>query len=63
LKALEVFENPEVYDLEFVDQSGTSSRFAYLVRPDQIINVETTDQNKPFTIRREAEGEQDENQR
>ena len=34
---VEVFESPsEAYDLEFVDESGRSSRFAYSVRPDQI---------------------------
>ena len=34
---VEVFETPsEAYDLEFVDESGRSSRFAYSVRPDQI---------------------------
>lgn len=31
------FDEPEeAYDLEFVDESGTSSRFAYSVRPNQI---------------------------
>ncbi|HST21737.1 MAG TPA: DUF4926 domain-containing protein [Blastocatellia bacterium] len=31
------FDEPdEAYDLEFVDESGTSSRFAYSVKPDQI---------------------------
>ncbi|MEK6410447.1 MAG: DUF4926 domain-containing protein [Acidobacteriota bacterium] len=29
-------EPDEAYDLEFVDESGTSSRFAYSVRPNQI---------------------------
>jgi hypothetical protein len=43
---IEVFENPEAYDLEFVDQSGTSSRIAYSVRPNQIINVDTATQNE-----------------
>lgn len=34
---VEVFDNPdEAYDLEFVDESGTSSRFAYSVKPNQI---------------------------
>ena len=34
---VEVFDTPsEAYDLEFVDESGRSSRFAYSVRPDQI---------------------------
>lgn len=34
---VEVFETPsEAYDLEFVDESGRSSRFAYSVRPEQI---------------------------
>ena len=35
-----VFDEPdEAYDLEFVDESGTSSRFAYSVKPEQIINI------------------------
>jgi tetratricopeptide (TPR) repeat protein len=35
------FDEPdEAYDLEFVDESGTSSRFAYSVRPEQIVNVD-----------------------
>ena len=34
---VEVFDTPsEAYDLEFVDESGRSSRFAYSVRPNQI---------------------------
>lgn len=34
---VEVFDTPsEAYDLEFVDESGRSSRFGYSVRPDQI---------------------------
>ncbi|MEK6325120.1 MAG: DUF4926 domain-containing protein [Acidobacteriota bacterium] len=33
------FDEPsEAYDLEFVDESG-QSRFAYSVRPNQILNV------------------------
>src|SRR5437660_496922 len=40
---VEVFDNPnEAYDLEFVDESGTSSRFAYSVKPDQIRKVDET---------------------
>jgi hypothetical protein len=32
-----VFDKPdEAYMLEFVDESGTSSRFAYAVKPNQI---------------------------
>lgn len=35
------FDEPdEAYDLEFVDESGTSSRFAYSVRPEQIRNID-----------------------
>jgi tetratricopeptide (TPR) repeat protein len=35
------FDEPdEAYDLEFVDESGTSSRFAYSVKPDQIISAD-----------------------
>ncbi|HJQ70960.1 MAG TPA: DUF4926 domain-containing protein [Blastocatellia bacterium] len=35
-----VFEKPdEAYMLEFVDESGTSSRLAYAVKPDQIKTV------------------------
>lgn len=30
-------EPDEAYDLEFVDESGTSSRFAYSVKPNQIL--------------------------
>jgi tetratricopeptide (TPR) repeat protein len=34
---VEVFDTPsEAYDLEFVDESGRSSRFAYSLRPNQI---------------------------
>lgn len=34
---VEVFDTPsEAYDLEFVDESGRSSRFGYSVRPNQI---------------------------
>ena len=37
---VEVFEEPEeVYILEFVDKSGTSSRLAYGVKPNQIKTV------------------------
>ena len=37
------FDNPdEAYDLEFVDESGTSSRFAYSVKPNQISSVDET---------------------
>jgi tetratricopeptide (TPR) repeat protein len=36
-----VFDEPdEAYDLEFVDESGTSSRFGYSVKPEQIINID-----------------------
>jgi tetratricopeptide (TPR) repeat protein len=35
------FDNPdEAYMLEFVDESGTSSRFANVVKPEQIINID-----------------------
>lgn len=38
---VEVFDKPsEAYDLEFVDESGTSSRFAYSVKPNQIRRVD-----------------------
>jgi len=38
---VEVLDDPEeVYILEFVDESGTSSRLAYWVKPDQIINID-----------------------
>lgn len=34
------FDEPdEAYDLEFVNESGTSSSFAYSVKPEQITNV------------------------
>jgi len=34
---IEVFDNPEeAYMIEFVDESGTSSRIADVVRPNQI---------------------------
>jgi hypothetical protein len=37
------FSNPdEAYDLEFVDESGTSSRFAYSVKPNQIRSADET---------------------
>lgn len=40
---VEVFDNPdEAYDLEFVDESGTSSRFAYSVKPCQIRSANET---------------------
>lgn len=36
------FSEPnEAYDLEFVDESGTASRFAYSVKPEQIVNIDT----------------------
>lgn len=39
---VEVFDTPsEAYDLEFVDESGRSSRFGYSVRPNQIKASET----------------------
>lgn len=39
---VEVFDRPsEAYDLEFVDESGRSSRFAYSVAPNQIKSSET----------------------
>src|SRR4051794_5906921 len=35
------FDEPdEAYDLELVDESGTSSRFAYSVKPEQIKSTE-----------------------
>jgi hypothetical protein len=35
------FDNPdEAYDLEFVCESGTASRFAYSVKPTQIIRID-----------------------
>ena len=37
------FDNPdEAYDLELVDESGTSSRFAYSVKPNQIRSADET---------------------
>jgi tetratricopeptide (TPR) repeat protein len=33
-------EPDEAYDLEFVDESGTSSRFAYSVKPEQIVKID-----------------------
>ncbi|MEN3332402.1 MAG: hypothetical protein V7641_1767 [Blastocatellia bacterium] len=40
---VEAFDNPdEAYDLEFVDESGTSSRFAYSVKPNQIRSADET---------------------
>jgi len=40
---VEAFDNPdEAYDLEFVDESGTSSRFAYSVKPSQIRSADET---------------------
>lgn len=37
---VEVFDQPEeAYILEFVDESGTSSKFADWVRPSQFINA------------------------
>src|SRR5947209_5600765 len=37
---VEVFDDPEeAYVLEFVDESDASSKLAYGIRPDQIINV------------------------
>ena len=39
--AVEVFDSPtEAHDIEFVDDSGRTSRFAYSVRPDQLRRVE-----------------------
>jgi tetratricopeptide (TPR) repeat protein len=38
---ISAFDEPEAYDLEFVDESGTSSRFAYSVTPDQIENLDS----------------------
>ena len=35
-------ESEEVYILEFVDKSGTSSRLAYWVKPHQIIRVKAS---------------------
>ena len=41
---VEVFDNPsEAYDLEFVAESGRSSKFAYSVRPTQIRSVSERD--------------------
>src|SRR5215212_7500893 len=38
---VEVFDNPEeAYVLEFVDESGESSKLAYGVKPDQFENIE-----------------------
>jgi len=38
---VEVFDKPEeAYIVEFIYDSGASSKLAYGVRPDQIINVE-----------------------
>lgn len=40
------FSDPdEAYDLEFVDESGTSSRFAYSVKPNQIRTEEEVAKN------------------
>jgi tetratricopeptide (TPR) repeat protein len=40
---VEVFDKPdEAYDLEFVDESGMSSRFAYSVKPSQVRSAEET---------------------
>ena len=37
---VEVFDDPEeAYMLEFVDESGASSRLAYGVKPNQIKNI------------------------
>jgi tetratricopeptide (TPR) repeat protein len=36
---IEVFDDPEAYDLEFVDESGTSSKFGYSVKPESLINI------------------------
>jgi hypothetical protein len=37
---VEVFDNPEeAYMIEFIYDSGNSSKLAYGVKPDQIINV------------------------
>lgn len=39
---VEVLDNPEeAYILEFVDESGTSSRLAYWVKPHQISIIKT----------------------
>ncbi len=39
---VETFDNPEeAYMLEFVDESGESSRLAYGVKPNQIKNIDT----------------------
>ncbi len=41
---VEVFDDPEeAYMLEFIDESGASSRLAYGVKPNQIKNI------SPFT--------------
>jgi tetratricopeptide (TPR) repeat protein len=38
---LDAYQEPEeLYDLELVDNNGTSSRFAYLVKPEQILNID-----------------------
>lgn len=45
---IEVFDEPEeAYILEFVDQSGTSSRLAYWVKPSQITNLKTAAKDTP----------------
>ena len=37
---VEVLKYPsEAYILEFVDESGTSSRLAYWIRPEQMVNI------------------------
>jgi len=43
---VEVFDSPtEAYDIEFVDDSGRESRFAYSVKPSQLRSAEETTSN------------------
>jgi tetratricopeptide (TPR) repeat protein len=38
---LDAYSEPEeAYDLEFVDNHGSSTRFAFSVRPDQLVNID-----------------------
>jgi hypothetical protein len=49
---VEVFDKPEeAYIIEFIYDSGASSKLAYGVRPDQIVNVD------PFIKRRRTGAE------
>jgi len=43
---VQVFDSPtEAYDIEFVDDSGRESRFAYSVKPSQLRSAEETTSN------------------